>query len=56
MKWFGQSWGAPLCRDLEHIPTPAGLLCVHCEEPIDWADQGIVDSNGPVAHDSASCP
>jgi len=50
MKWFGASWGAPFCEADEHIETPVGETCVHCDEPIAENDQGIVYANGPIAH------
>lgn len=36
--------------DCEHIETPVGIPCINCDEPIEDGDQGIVYSNGPVAH------
>jgi hypothetical protein len=38
--WFGRSWGAPMCRDLEHVMTPVGQVCQWCEEPIEADDSG----------------
>lgn len=42
MKWFGKSWGAPVCS-FEHIPTPVGAECFgNCGSPIAEGDRGIV--------------
>lgn len=40
--WFGESWGAPCCEPEDHIPTPIGLQCGRCREPIKLGDQGVV--------------
>jgi len=45
MKWFGESWGAPVCEG-EHVETPVGVLCAHCDEPIEAGDQGIMMDGG----------
>lgn len=50
MKWFGESWGAPMCKDCPHVEVPVGETCVHCEEPIAAGDSGVIASNGPVFH------
>jgi hypothetical protein len=41
-RWFGTSWGAPVCRDEPQVATPVGQPCVHCGEPIRDGDQGVV--------------
>jgi hypothetical protein len=38
--WFGQSWGAEMCRLLPHVPVPIGEPCRWCEEPIEFGDSG----------------
>ena len=50
IRWFGKSWGAPLCVECERVKVPVGAICSWCEEPISENDQGIFYSNGPVAH------
>ena len=40
-KWFGESWGASVCQG-EHVDTPVGVLCAHCDEPIAEGDQGVM--------------
>jgi hypothetical protein len=42
MRWFGKSWDAPICEDLEHAPTPLGEPCGWCREPIEEADNGLL--------------
>lgn len=42
MKWFGESWGAPVCYAAEHAPTPIGKLCGYCPHSIRPGDQGLL--------------
>lgn len=42
MRWFGESWGAPLCEATEHVQTPVGEPCTLCGEAIAAKDQGVV--------------
>lgn len=51
MKWFGESWGAPVCDPEDHIETPVdevcpGRLCVR--KIIREGDRGI---SVPWVHD-----
>lgn len=41
MQWFGETWGAPICDDEDHMETPTGELCPVCEKPINSKDQGV---------------
>lgn len=49
-KWFGESWGAPVCEPSEHVDPPVGELCaghphMHHEfrpEVIAADDQGVM--------------
>lgn len=41
VKWFGPSWGAPVCDPARHIDTPVGRPCFYCYEGIREGDQGI---------------
>lgn len=41
MKWFGESWGAPVCHALDWIETPAGEPCIYCPRPVGVHDQGF---------------
>jgi hypothetical protein len=27
VRWFGESWGAPICDPRTHVPTPVGAVC-----------------------------
>jgi len=27
LRWFGESWGAPVCEPQTHIETPVGMPC-----------------------------
>lgn len=50
MRWFGESWGAPMNDDCPQVDVPFGAQCIHCLELIDEDDRGVVYANGPVAH------
>jgi hypothetical protein len=39
MKWFGVSWGAPMCADCPQVPPPVGEFCTHCDEALAQAEQ-----------------
>lgn len=41
MKWFGKSWGAPVCDPAKHAPTPT-VACAYCERAIIAGDQGVI--------------
>ncbi len=41
MKWFGASWGAPICDPAEHIETPDGEVCPGCTRTIRPESQGV---------------
>ncbi len=40
--WFGEDWGAPVCRDSEAVTTPVGEACAWCREAIVAGDDGFV--------------
>lgn len=40
MKWFGPSWGAPVCTEDSHQEMPGGS-CAACEVPFIDGDQGV---------------
>ena len=42
MNWFGQDWGAPVCKTSPRCDVPVGELCLTCRHPIMEDDQGIV--------------
>jgi hypothetical protein len=43
MKWFGKSWGAPVCEPDEQVETPIGRPCAHdCGKEISAGDRGVV--------------
>jgi hypothetical protein len=41
MKWFGESWGAPICTTTEQTTLPE-VPCVCCDQPFVEGDQGFV--------------
>lgn len=34
VKWFGRSWGAPVCDPEDHEETPLEARCGKCDVPI----------------------
>jgi len=40
--WFGKSWGAPVCDEQRHRPTPEGKTCPECDGEIGAADNGML--------------
>lgn len=42
MRWFGESWGAPVCDPADHVPTPVGMNCLACPEVIREDDRGFI--------------
>lgn len=41
VKWFGISWGAPVCDPEDHVETPVGRPCMRCTKAIGENDQGL---------------
>lgn len=46
MRWFGKSWGAPVCASdtfvaYEQVPAFC-KLCIHCQKPILEAGNGLL--------------
>jgi len=48
VRWFGESWGAPICDPRAHVATPLGWTCaghehMHAKRSplIEEADQGV---------------
>lgn len=37
---FGPAWDAPACGDSHQVPTPVGVLCLNCDEPVEDDDRG----------------
>jgi hypothetical protein len=42
VNWFGEDWGAPVCRAIDHTETPVGRKCERCGLAIKKGDRGIV--------------
>lgn len=47
MKWFGDSWGAPVCDPEHQTETPVGEVCTLCGEPVTAGDQGLMVPHVP---------
>lgn len=71
MNWFGESWDAPINDPTEHVETPVGIECGHCEERIVAGDRGVYVNGyasplhfecfmrgivGSVGHQRGTCP
>ncbi len=41
MKWFGESWGAPICDVAERVERPAAD-CMYCARALVDGDRGVV--------------
>ena len=39
--WFGDNWGAGICREAPRVPVPVGAIC-SCGERIDETDDGLM--------------
>jgi hypothetical protein len=60
VRWFGESWGAPVCDPRTHVDTPVGSACwghAHMHGPlrpkaIEDGDQGVTipGPDGPGAY------
>jgi hypothetical protein len=50
MYWFGETWGAPVCEECEHISVPVGEHCAWCEEVITEKDQGVANPREAPFH------
>lgn len=42
MKWFGETWGAPVCNTADHVATPVGKNCLDCGGPIYPHSRGLI--------------
>jgi hypothetical protein len=45
MTYFGDPWPSPFCDGTKQSPTPVGLPCIRCEEPIQEGDSGVFYAN-----------
>jgi hypothetical protein len=41
MRWFGKSWGAPVCTPESEAPRPSAP-CAHCGGAIGEHDSGVI--------------
>jgi len=42
MEWFGDDWGADVCRLVPHVKTPTGERCTACGGPVRASDRGLI--------------
>jgi hypothetical protein len=40
--WFGESWGAPVCDEMRHLPVPLDQTCPECNKGIRLNDNGMI--------------
>jgi len=40
--FFGERWDAPMVDDAQQVPTPIGLACFNCTEPVVEGDRGLI--------------
>lgn len=41
MRWFGESWGAPVCEPENEVPIPLGWICESCGVAFAEGDRGV---------------
>jgi hypothetical protein len=41
IRWFGETWGAPICDPSYQIDTPVNLMCMGCQSLIEKDHRGI---------------
>ena len=41
VRWFGETWLAPVCDPRAHVPTPVGERCLDCRVTIEQGDRGV---------------
>lgn len=42
LRWFGESWGASVCTEVQRVAVPVGGPCVRCCKPIEPQDSGFL--------------
>lgn len=40
--YFGEPWNLTVATQMEQTPPPIGVPCLHCAEPIEDGDQGLM--------------
>lgn len=57
IRWFGPSWGAPVCDPRTNIPTPVDTFCEGCSQRITQGENGVTypywDGYGPDGSDGS---
>lgn len=47
VRWFGESWRAPICEPEYQVIVPVGTKCLECTKPIKASSQGLITSCSP---------
>lgn len=42
VRWFGESWQAPICEPDNHAETPVGAPCARCRSRIKRFERGLL--------------
>jgi hypothetical protein len=42
VKWFGKTWGAPVCEESDHVATPVGSACTVCGQEVIEGQRGLL--------------
>lgn len=42
IQWYGENWGAPVCKPEQHRETPIGRPCAGCDVFIFAGDRGLL--------------
>jgi hypothetical protein len=42
VRWFGESWGAPVCEPSTKVAEPVGASCLFCPHAIMPGDSGFL--------------
>ena len=43
--YFGKRYDAPIYKETNQAPTPDGVECTYCDEPIKLGEDGFIDSS-----------
>ena len=49
IKWFGETWGAPINRDDNKVSTPVDGVCLFCNGGIGCVHRGVMIMHHGVA-------
>lgn len=47
VRWFGETWDAPICEDGYQVESPLGEVCLYCEGVIEDGERGVLTAASP---------